>query len=142
MAWSASVKTVERGERGVSPVVRVVYTDGVGKSIESDVPLIGQNPLVDLKNRIREELKRLTAIGAIEGVLTPGPIEVALPPDPIPEDPTQDDLDRQAFHTAYQMLQAALRGVAAGIWARTDPAVIALADDAKAKFKKEYTRLL
>jgi len=142
MAWSASVKAIERGERGISPVVRVVYIDGTGKMVESDITLIGQTPLVDLKNRIREEIKRLTAIDALEGVLSPGPIDVTLPPAPVQEDPTQGELDQRAFQTAYQTLQAALRGVAAGIWSRTDPIVVALADDAKAKFKKEYTRLL
>ena len=139
MAWSASVTAIVPEEGGIPLTVHVTYADGTGRSVESYIQLVGESPLSDLKTRIRGELKRLAAGDAMTAILLAGPIDITLPPDPAP---VQEELDRRAFQTAWQKLQAALRGVDAGLWSRTDPKIVALADDAKSKFKMEYITLL
>lgn len=135
--WTASIAKKDR--EGFQLRLIVEYSNGTDKIVK-EYRFDGENIDASLQQQVKAQLAKLAAIDSAVASLPTGTI--AIIPDKLPDPPTQDDLDLQAFSALvdhYRSVQAELK---AGIDKVTQADLDAIAEQIKASFKDSYAKLL
>lgn len=123
MTWAAKFGTAEK--RDGRTAFTLLFTDGAGAKIQREY--VAEFVDDEFVRRVAtEEIARIESSDAAPAKLSLAKGDAVAVIGPTP--PTQADLDRIAFKTAWARYQSRMRGVAAGLMASDDK----LVTDAKA----------
>ena len=136
MAWTAKIldKTFDNDVLNVSVELKQ------GKRVVNTVYKVTNAQSGEwLKERINEKVAVLEALDAYEASLAKGTFDFTVTPK-TPTQPTQAELERQAFSAKVRELRRAEKAVEAGV--KTDADVEAIKAEIKTLYKEEFADLL
>jgi len=135
---------VKRSNRVINPVNKgsinydaAFYKDDVLYKTHSfvGVSLLDEKSLEKIE---RDQINEWTRVDSLDPMKVKEEVVYAEIVPPTPKEPTQAELDQNAYFVALNRLESANRMVAAGVIKDSDKVYTDLLADAKGKFKAEY----